>query len=143
MEQFGYLITDVCSASDYLYVHNELFQNITDCIKCVLLRNRVEDTQRVLYFKILKNSEIVKIIHENCELYKAYGYCHLKRSKPIEKFIVLTTNKQLFTNMLDCIHKAKIIEDCGDDPDSLNLQVKIGYFKLLNDNEIVHYLHCI
>lgn len=88
MEQFGYLITDVCSNTEFLYIHNALFENMTDCIQSVFLRNQIEGSKRVLYFKILQNAEIVKTIHEDVELYEACGFCHLKRSTPNEKFLV-------------------------------------------------------
>lgn len=142
MEKYCYLITDLCNeGGEFLYIHNTLFDNITDCIKNALLRKLVDGPKRVIYFRILQNCEIVRYIHDDCS-FENYGFCHLKRMNPSERFSVFATHKTLYDNLLECIEKAKIFEaDSCDLPDSPNFQLKIGYFKVLNDTEIVQLLH--
>lgn len=145
MEKYGYLISDLCQDSlEFLHIQNTLFDNITDCIKNALSRQIVDGPKRVIYFKILQNCEIVTHIH-NDSPYENYGFCHLKRMNPSERFSVYSTDKTLCNNLLECISKAKIFEaeDSSDLPDSPNFQLKIGYFRVLNDTEIVQLLHRI
>lgn len=143
MEKYGYLIADLYGENytDFLYINNSLFENITDCIQNALLKNLVDGPKRVLYFKILQNSEIVSHIHEDCN-FENYGFCHLRRTNSSERFTVLTTYKSLVNRLLDCVLKAKIYEcESSELPDTPNFHLKIGYFKVLNDTEIVQLLH--
>lgn len=143
MEKYGYILSDpVQDTLEFLHIQNSLFDNITDCIKNALLRKMLDGPKRVFYFKILQNCEIISHIHMD-NPFENYGFCYLKRASPSERFTVYSTHKTLCDNVLECISKAKIVDTKNsiDLPDTPNCHLKIGYFKILNDTEIVQLLH--
>ncbi|GFV04414.1 uncharacterized protein TNCV_920352 [Trichonephila clavipes] len=107
MEKFGYLVCDSCSPGEFLYIHPSLFLNIIDCVQNVVLRKDISD-KRIVYFKILNNSEIVQYIHNDAQE-ECFGFCQLHRTDPNDKFKVFSPNKHLFVNLLDCVLEARDI----------------------------------
>ncbi|GFY30299.1 uncharacterized protein TNCV_4065501 [Trichonephila clavipes] len=112
MEKFGYLVCDSCSPGEFLYIHPSLFLNIIDCVQNVVLRKDISD-KRIVYFKILNNSEIVQYIHNDAQE-ECFGFCQLHRTDPNDKFKVFSPNKHLFVNLLDCVLEARDITSDED-----------------------------
>ncbi|GFX09854.1 uncharacterized protein TNCV_2688961 [Trichonephila clavipes] len=107
MEKFGYLVCDSCSPGEFLYINPSLFLNIIDCVQNVVLCKDISD-KRIVYFKILNNSEIVQYIHNDAQE-EYFGFCQLHRTDPNDKFKVFSPNKNLFVNLLDCVLEARDI----------------------------------
>ncbi|GFT88599.1 uncharacterized protein TNCV_905081 [Trichonephila clavipes] len=81
----------------------------------VVLRKDISD-KRIVYFKILNNSEIVQYIHNDAQE-ECFGFCQLHRTDPNDKFKVFSPNKHLFVNLLDCVLDARDITSAeGDCP---------------------------
>ncbi|GFS98407.1 uncharacterized protein TNCV_3523271 [Trichonephila clavipes] len=139
MEKFGYILCSCCSSGDYLYIHSALFTNIIECVQNAV-RQHLDDSKKVVYFKILSNCEIVQFIHKepNEDL---FGYCQLHRRDPQERFQVFASNKTLFPNLLDCILTARETE--ADVPDCPRYQLQFGYFKIMLADEFVESLHIL
>ncbi|GFT99106.1 uncharacterized protein TNCV_3794581 [Trichonephila clavipes] len=125
MEKFGYLVCDSCSPGEFLYIHPSLFLNIIDCVQNVVLRKDISD-KRIVYFKILNNSEIVQYIHNDAQE-ECFGFCQLHQTDPNDKFKVFSPNKHLFVNLLDCVLEARDITSDEDlsPPSSGSHEVKI------------------
>ncbi|GFQ91075.1 hypothetical protein TNCT_577861, partial [Trichonephila clavata] len=64
MEKFGYIITDPFCDREYFYVHNVLYVDIVSCIESVHIHRNTDEPLKIVYFKILTNSEIVRFLHE-------------------------------------------------------------------------------
>ncbi|GFU41559.1 uncharacterized protein TNCV_2792731 [Trichonephila clavipes] len=116
-----------------------LFTNIIECVQNAV-RQHLDDSKKVVYFKILSNCEIVQFIHKepNEDL---FGYCQLHRRDPQERFQVFASNKTLFPNLLDCILTARETE--ADVPDCPRYQLQFGYFKIMLADEFVESLHIL
>ncbi|GFU49578.1 uncharacterized protein TNCV_1591121 [Trichonephila clavipes] len=78
----------------------------------VVLRKDISD-KRIVYFKILNNSEIVQYIHNDAQE-ECFGFCQLHRTDPNDKFKVFSPNKHLFVNLLDCVLEARDITSDED-----------------------------
>ncbi|GFS69332.1 hypothetical protein TNCV_4011441 [Trichonephila clavipes] len=105
----------------------------------LVLRKDISD-KRIVYFKILNNSEIVQYIHNDAQE-ECFGFCKLHRTDPNDKFKVFSPNKHLFVNLLDCVLEARdITSDKGDCPRFL---LQFGYFKLLTNDELVKLFHIL
>lgn len=92
------------------------------------------------YFKILKNKEIVTLIHEPIEN-ASYGYVYVT-ARSGEELNLLSHTHKLYDNLLECITD-KHVEKCyTEELNNTDMCVKIAYFKILKACEIVSELHC-
>ncbi|GFY23499.1 uncharacterized protein TNCV_3941911 [Trichonephila clavipes] len=123
MEKFGYLVCDSCSPGEFLYIHPSLFLNIIDCVQNVVLRKDISD-KRIVYFKILNNSEIVQYVHNDTQE-EYFGFCQLHRTDPNDKFKVFSPNKHLFVNLIDCVLEAR---DITSDEDAIKSYYYYYYY---------------
>ncbi|GFX69192.1 uncharacterized protein TNCV_3563681 [Trichonephila clavipes] len=91
----------------------------------VVLRKDISD-KRIVYFKILNNSEIVQYIHNDAQE-ECFGFRQVHRTDPNDKFKVFSPNKRLFVNLLDCVLEARDITSDEDlsPPSSGSHEVKI------------------
>lgn len=140
MERYGFLLVPEENSEDiFKNVHLHLYNNIFSCVTSAARDVKIAAGERLAYFKILKNSDIVRLLHvKNGEA--TYGYCILKRASANEPFKIKQASNVFFSSILDCLASAKTT--CFTDNDCCDENVKIGYFKLLSDNAIVKYLHC-
>lgn len=136
MEKFGYVLTQDDEKIDFFY--DVLFKDMISCVRNVTSQENLTHS-KVKYFKILKNDELIKFLHKNDEANK-YGYSYLHKISNSEPLTVTSFSNMFFKDMLECITAAK---SCAsfDIPESVNFSLKIGYFKILNSDEIIQELH--
>ncbi|GBO42279.1 hypothetical protein AVEN_173277-1 [Araneus ventricosus] len=142
MERFGYIVADPCSGCDYLQIHNILYDNILECIENARLHKNSEDPSKIMYFTILSNTDIVQFLHDTQTEEKRFGFCQLTKYNSAEKYNVYSSHKILFETIVDSILATKGVS-WNDIPECPNFEAKFGYFRLLCDDEIVFYLHCL
>lgn len=130
MERYGLLVEDV----DNIYIHEKLFEDILACIKESLTHSSF--CGRRDYFKILNNKEIVSHLHAKVDMSSYYGYLHLCKRSEDESFTITSASKQLFHNLYDCLLSERKNSDIA-------MNVKIVYFAILSDNQVVSELHKI
>ena len=127
---------DVCGRNCALRVQNNFFKNLKDCIQSAIALGEFD---KPIYFKILKNKEIVSLIHEpgaNAN----FGYVYVT-TRPGEQLNLLSHTNKLYDNLLECITD-KHIEKCHtQELCNTSMCVKIAYFKILKDCEIISELH--
>ena len=136
MERFGYLIVDATSEDAFTDVHANLYTNIIACVTSAATR-KIATNERIVYFKILKNADIVQLLHAEENDY-AYGYCFLKRTSMNEPFKITDSSQKFYTHVLYCVTSAKNYFSSGE---CFNTNMKIGYFKVLSDEDTVKHLH--
>lgn len=137
MERYGYLLLEESSEDFFKHVHKNLYTNLVSCVTSAGTQ-KIGKNERVIYFKILKNADIVKMLHAEDDTY-GFGFCLLKRSSINEAFEITDSSDKLYTHVMHCITSAKTMY--FDSEDCFNINVKIGYFKVLNDDEVVKNLH--
>ncbi|GBL98335.1 hypothetical protein AVEN_91414-1 [Araneus ventricosus] len=142
MERFGYIVADPCSGCDYLQIHNILYDNILECIENARLHKNSVDPSKIMYFTILSNTDIVQFLHDTQTEEKRFGFCQLTKYNSAEKYNVYSSHKILFETIVDSILATKGVS-WNDIPECPNFEAKFGYFRLLCDDEIVFYLHCL
>ncbi|GFR33139.1 uncharacterized protein TNCT_81871 [Trichonephila clavata] len=98
--------------------------DIVSCIESVHIHRNTDEPLKIVYFKILTNSEIVRFLHEEQTEKKRFGLCQLTRCIPTEKFRVYSSLKVLFENILEPVLASKQISR-SDVPDSPNFEAKI------------------
>lgn len=106
-----------------------LYKNMYECMR-IAHCNSVENALGVKprFFKVLNNKEIVSVIVENeGEVTREYGFLHLN-----EELDVVRCSSRTHSCLLEILKQASEIHTSTE---------SIGYFKLLNDNEIVMELH--
>ncbi|GFR02948.1 uncharacterized protein TNCT_140501, partial [Trichonephila clavata] len=121
MEKFGYIITDPFCEREYFYIHNVLYVDTVSCIESVHIHRNTDEPLKIVFFKILTNSEIVRFLHEEQTEKKRFGFCQLTRCNPTEKFRVYSSLKVLFENILEPVLASKQIS-WSDVPDSPNFE---------------------
>ncbi|GFQ85290.1 uncharacterized protein TNCT_579351 [Trichonephila clavata] len=136
MERFGYIVADSCSGEDYLYIHNKLYDNILECVENARLHKTSVQPAKIMYFSILSNAEIVQFLHETQTEEKRFGFCQLTKYTSAEKYSVYSSHKLLFETIVETITMAKGVS-WNDVPDCPNFEAKLGYFQLLNDDEVL------
>jgi hypothetical protein len=144
MERYGYLFTrnpehgafpnnDVCVEK----INQSFFKNLSDCIRNALYCDSAVGKESRRYFKILKNADVVKHIHDiNGQL--TFGYCYVYIQN--EQAALFSACNKLYNNMLECVSekKSEYENECLKDE---NYVIKIGYFVVLSDDDIVRELH--
>ena len=136
MERYGYLIVNASSEDTFKDVHVNLYTNIIACVTSAATRN-IAAKERVVYFKILKNADIVQFLHAEESDY-GFGYCFLKRASVNEPFKITDSSEKFYTHVLHCVTSAK---NYFSGNECFNENVKIGYFKVLSDDDVVKHLH--
>lgn len=136
MERYGFL---VCGANGSMYIHPILFKEFVDCVRCAVTEEP-NNSENIAYFKILKNSEIFKTIHDSAAE-RQYGFSYLRKSMTDDQFCVYSSGNELKTNLLEIVLEAKnflgqdVVGKCREQ------QLKIGYFKILTCDEFLLELH--
>lgn len=96
---------------------------------------------KIFYFKILNNSEIIKFVHaKECE--KKFGYVIICDNLLNGCHCVCSWSPKFYEDMLTCILAWKTQHFWKDEPDrNIDQCSKIAYFFVLNDDELVEELH--
>lgn len=136
MERYGYLIVDASSEDSFKDVHVNLYTNIIACVTSAKAK-KIATNERIVYFKILKNADIVELLHAEEDNY-GFGYCFLKRASVNEPFKITDSSEKFYTHVLHCVTSAKNYFSGGE---CFNANVKIGYFRVLTDDDVVKTLH--
>lgn len=139
MERYGFLLLEEGSEDSFKNVHVHLYTNILSCITSAGTSPEIAAGDKIAYFKIMKNSDIVRLLHTKSGGY-TYGYCFLKRSSATAPFKITDSSDTFYTHILDCVAAAKT--ECLNDTECCDVNGKIGYFKILTDDEVVKHLHC-
>lgn len=137
MERYGYVVSN---AAGFGYTNPNIYKNFSECVESVLREEHCVN-ENFLYFKFLKNADVVKMIHEK-NIHRRYGYCYLLQSEEDDKLSVYNAAANLDTDLLTIVYQAKRaldepIDVCGSKENKL----KIGYFRILTDDEFVSELH--
>ena len=134
MERYGFLLSD-SAPEKFEYVHGVLFKNLYKCMKTAI---EWKSAERRLYFKILNNSDIIGAIHAK-EPGNKYGYVFLCNDCFSDQYLIHSWSSDFHEDLLDCVACEK---DVGiDEIDFRNSVKKIGYFVILNDDQLVTDLH--
>ena len=142
MDRYGYLF--LSNAVDEVElrierVQHSFFKNLSDCIRNALYYDSSNKKEKRHYFKILKNSDVVQHIH-NISKDCTYGYLYLCLVD--DQITLFSTGNDLYHNMLDCVCANKSYMDCDlFKGEQQQYVIKVGYFVLLNDDEIIRELH--
>ncbi|GFT97413.1 uncharacterized protein NPIL_365591 [Nephila pilipes] len=136
MEKYGYV---TCDVQEYLYIHPALFNSFIDIVQHVVLRQSLDNSKKIVYFKVLNNSEIVQYIHGDNTL-EQFGFCLLHKADLDERFKLHSTCKNLYDSIFDCLLTARETEF---DETSGCSRFQFEYSKLLNDDEVIHLLHIL
>lgn len=138
MERFGYFVCRPDGAQVKLvYFHDRLFKNMFEC-----MQDSKQWDEKIFYFKILNNSEIIKFVHtKECE--KKFGYVIICDNLLNGCHCVCSWSPKFYEDMLDCISDGKAQHCLNKDEvdDGANQRSKIAYFFVLNDDELVTELH--
>ncbi|GBO35504.1 hypothetical protein AVEN_41994-1 [Araneus ventricosus] len=129
MEKYGYIICDVCTMQEYLYIPPVLFNSLVDSGQHVVLRQSLDPSRKVIYFKILNNSEIVQYIHCD-DASDQFGFCLLQKTNPVERFKLHSTRRSLYDSVFECLLTPR--ESDFDEAGSC-ARHQIGYFNILSD----------
>lgn len=133
----------VVNLSGLKYVNPSIFKDFSDCVRAVICEQRPKD-ETILYFKLLKNSDIVKMIHEKSSSNRQFGYCYLAKSCDGEQFSVYNATSELQNNLLSTVFQAKkTLSEPRDVTGHKELKLKIGYFKILTDDDFVSEIHVV
>lgn len=139
MERFGYVVVN---NGVFKHINPTIFKTFSDCVKSVLSEEH-DVLTNIFYFKILKTSEIVKMIHEKPND-KKFGFCYLLKCKNENHFTVHNAQCELENNLFDIVMRAKKLI-CEKDKESTSgcsdLKMKIGYFKILTDEDFLSEIH--
>ena len=127
---------DMCGEKTALRVQNNFFKSMKECIETAITLGEFD---KHIYFKILKNKEIVSLIHD-CSGDANFGYVYVT-AKPGEQLYLLSHTNKLYNNLLECVTD-KHNEKCyREELSNTSMCLKIAYFKVLKDSEIVSELH--
>ena len=148
MERYGYLFTaEVENDTSGLFpkptsvirVQQSFFKNIDDCIRHAISCNPGKEKEKRCYLKILKNSDVVRHMHDTTKE-RTYGYLYLYCKNDVEQISLFSSCITLFDNMLDCVSAEKHYSKYARE-DNANCSIKIAYFMLLKDDDILRELH--
>lgn len=125
MKRFGIILLTQTSDETHLRTNclPKIFSKMVDCISVV---TQLDKCVKPLFFKILNNKEIVDEIlssTKNCD----FGFLHLN-----EDMDVICVSSELNKDLVEVVKQATDIRESSD---------TTGYFKVLNEEEIVHELH--
>ena len=136
MERFTYLIVDASLEDTFKDVFANLYTNIIARVTSAATR-KIEANERIVYFKILKNADIVQLLHAEENNY-AYGYCFLKRTSMNEPFKITDSSQKFYTHVLHCVTSAKNYFSGGE---CFSTNVKVGCFKVMSNDDVIRHLH--
>lgn len=141
MERYGFFFSHSEHQLDkFSYFHSELYRNLSECIQ---VTRDWESTDRRVYFKILSNTEIVSLINVK-KSKKKLGFISLCSNCIAQNdYLILSYATKLYEDILECIVDGKShLPQKEDETDNcLNRPDKIGYFYVLNDDDMVSELH--
>ena len=127
---------DMCGEKTPLRVENNFFKSMKECVQTAIT---LHDLGEHIYFKILKNKDIVSFIH-NPDANANFGFIYVT-ARPGEQLNLLSHANKLYDNMLECVtakhNEKRYREELSETP----MCLKIAYFKVLKDSEIVSELH--
>ncbi|KAG8174391.1 hypothetical protein JTE90_016087 [Oedothorax gibbosus] len=138
MERYGFLRKSTADPDNIISVHDDLFTDIGSCVRAGSAQEQnLEST--IYYFKILNNKEVVDYIHNNCEFLCVFSYFYLYRPSPHKPYSMSTSCDRLFSQLLECVLSAKCKPKEADDP--IGHRLKVAYYKLFSDDELIKELH--
>lgn len=150
MERYGWMTTkhdccgDIGTGKKLIItgIQHRFFKNLENCIRNARIQSYAVgmEERNHHYLKILKTSDVVQHIHDLGRDH-AYGYIYLssKKETNFEKISLLNYGNLLFTSMLDCVSAQK--GDTPKTPTEDQCDIKIAYFVLLNDEDLLDELH--
>ncbi|GBO16307.1 hypothetical protein AVEN_219607-1 [Araneus ventricosus] len=104
MERYGYLIIE--SRGTYIYhMHSVLYTDIVSCVKSAI-EQKIDDENTILYFKILKNSDIIKYLHD-AKKDQSYSFTNLHQPTPSDPYYICCGAHKLYKDLLQCIIDVK------------------------------------
>ena len=153
MERFGYLLTKEVELDNSCFpekqicvnrIHPYFFKNLSDCIRHATGLDTVQEKEKRYYIKILKNSDVVRYIHNISGEYTCgYLYLFVKKEMDKDQISLFSHCNSLYNNMLDCVSSDKSFKEDSDCKSTKQYDhvIKIAYFVLLKD-DILYQLHC-
>ncbi|GBM05507.1 hypothetical protein AVEN_94789-1 [Araneus ventricosus] len=113
MERYGYLIADSDGGVVH-HTHPVLYTDLAICVKQGI-NQKVEKDKEIVYFKILRNSDVVKYLHDGVKD-REYSFANLQQASPLEPYCVnygaSKINNDLFLCILDAKSTDLSIVDC-------------------------------
>ena len=141
MERFGFFFasSSIQEPGDFTYLHGTLYEHLYECIQ--VARDWKTSNERI-YFKLLNNSEIIKQAHTKQNI-KKFGYLFLTNDFLNNMLFAHSYSPKLYDDILDCIMDGKACHKQTDIESDYTMQknIKIGYFSILNNDELVSELH--
>lgn len=135
MERYGFL-RKTSDTNDISSMHETLFPDIKNCVREGVLQQ--QDLQNTIYyFKILNNREIIQYMHASPGDTELFSYFHLHQTCPTDGYVMCAAGDQLYARLIDCVFTAK-----WKPTDLKNAAtIKVAYYKLLTDDELLKALH--
>ena len=127
---------EMCGQKTALRVENNFFKSLKDCVQRMITLGEFD---KHIYFKILKNRDIVTYIH-NPDADANFGYIYVT-AKPGEQLNLLSHTNKLYNSMLECVTAKHVEKRYREELSEPPMCLKIAYFKVLKDSEIVSELH--
>lgn len=142
MERYGFFFTSdsVRESEEFTYLHGCLYEQMHQCLR---IARDWETSDEKNYFKLLNNSEIIKYVHEKQNKKKIFGYLFLSNDFLSNNMLFAHSySLKLYHDILECIFDGKSSHE-QTDISATQKSSKIGYFVILNDDELVAELHAV
>ncbi|GFS82310.1 uncharacterized protein NPIL_308711 [Nephila pilipes] len=136
MERYGYLIVESSGTNTY-HIHIILYRDIVSCVKRAT-EQKIDDRNIISYFKILKNSDIVKYFHD-VKKDQNYSFTYLHQPSLSEPYYNCCGANKLYKDYLQCVIDVK--SSNTKVPNIPGHLLKIGYLRILNAAELLLDLH--
>ncbi|GBL62004.1 hypothetical protein AVEN_70851-1 [Araneus ventricosus] len=104
MERYGYLIADSDGGVVH-HTHPVLCTDLAICVKQGIKQNAEKDKE-IVYFKILRNSDVVKYLHDGVKD-REYSSAYLQQASPLEPYCVYYGACNIYNDLFRCIMDAK------------------------------------
>lgn len=139
MERYGFFFVSdsVQEPGDVTYLHGTLYEHADQCLR-VARDWKTSDAK--IYFKLLNNSEIIKHAHMK-QNKKKFGYLFLSNDFLNNMLFAYSYSSKLYDDILECISDGKSYPEQTDDDNMQRKNIQIGYFIILNNDELVAELH--
>ena len=142
MERFGFFFVSDSfqEVGDFTYLHGTLYEHAHECLQ---VARDWKTSDEKIYFKLLNNSEIIKFAHVK-QSEKKFGYLFLSDEYLNNNMLFAHSySPKLYADILECIFDGKAYHKQSDADYMLQKNTKIGYFCILNDEELVAELHSL
>lgn len=139
MERYGFLRKSR-EGDDLIAVHECLFPDIRSCVHAGVCQEQYLDNP-IHYFKILNNKEIIENMHTTSENNASvFSYFHLHRMTPTRSYAMCSVGEKLYSSLLKCVLSTKC-KPTADMSHASEYKLKVAYYKLMSDDELLKELH--